>query len=427
MSKEPTTTVFVDKPAPVHAPATDKSHPGAPGWEATPAALVRRRADRPRRRFAPGDDVGQAGGTVMSAMPEAPSLTGPGAPAGPPMTRQAHGLAGGRRRGPSGADRRRLARRLLTIVVLAVCVITVLLAVPDLRPVAGEIADMNPALVAAAIALELASCLSFVVIFRRFFGPVPKSAAREMAWSQMGSGALLPGGGVGSLAIGAWLLHLAGMSAQQIVRRSSGLFFLTSAINVFTLAAAGLLLLLGITDGPHDILRAGLPVIAVLAAIIFVLWLPSLARRVSRNHSKAAWLEDIGIGIPAARDALTQPNWRLLGAVGYLLFDIAVLWTTFAAVGPVPPLAPLIVAYLVGYLANAIPVPGGIGVLDSGLVGALALYGLPVTHAAAAVLVYHAIAFWIPTLGGTLAYARLRPRLAITGDEVDRGGRVTVE
>ena len=53
-----------------------------------------------------------------------------------------------------------------------------------------------------------------------------------MAWSQMGSGALLPGGGVGSLAVGGWLLHLAGMSARQIVRRSSGLFFLTSAINV---------------------------------------------------------------------------------------------------------------------------------------------------------------------------------------------------
>jgi uncharacterized membrane protein YbhN (UPF0104 family) len=30
------------------------------------------------------------------------------------------------------------------------------------------------------------------------------------------------------------------------------------------------------------------------------------------------------------------------------------------------------------------------------------------------VLVYHAIAFWIPSLGGMLAYTRLRPRLAST-------------
>src|SRR6202023_2403052 len=96
----------------------------------------------------------------------------------------------------------------------------------------GEIADLNPALVAAALGLELASCLSFVVIFRLFFGPVPTTIAREMAWSQMGSGALLPGGGVGSLAVGGWLLHLAGMPAGRIVRTSSGLFFLPSAVNV---------------------------------------------------------------------------------------------------------------------------------------------------------------------------------------------------
>jgi uncharacterized membrane protein YbhN (UPF0104 family) len=316
-------------------------------------------------------------------------------------------------------DRNDLRRRLLTAVVLGVCVATVLLAVPDLRPVAREIADMNAALVATALALELASCLSFVIIFRHFFRPLPTPEAHELAWAEMGSGALLPGGGVGSLAVGGWLLHLAGMPTRQIVQRSSGLFFLTSAINVFTLAAAGLLLLVGIADGPHDVLRAGAPVIVAVAASAVVLGLPRLTRRISGEHPRAAWLDDIGSGIPDARNALARPSWRLLGALGYLLFDIAALWTTFAAVGPLPPLAPLVVAYLAGYLANLIPIPGGIGVLDAGLVGALALYGLPVTHAAAAVLVYHAIAFWVPTLGGTLAYARLRPRLAPKAEETE--------
>jgi uncharacterized membrane protein YbhN (UPF0104 family) len=201
------------------------------------------------------------------------------------------------------------------------------------------------------------------------------------------------------------------MPTRQIVQRSSGLFFLTSAINVLTLAATGLLLSLGIADGPHDLLRAGLPVIAALGASAVVLDLPRVTRRVAGKHPPPAWLDDVGSGIPAARQALVRPSWRLLGALGYLLFDISVLWTTFAAVGPLPPLAPLVVAYLVGYLANAIPIPGGIGILDAGLVGALALYGLPVTHAAAAVLVYHAVAFWIPTLGGSLGYVRLRRRL----------------
>jgi uncharacterized membrane protein YbhN (UPF0104 family) len=307
-----------------------------------------------------------------------------------------------------------LRRRLLTVVVLGICVGAVVVAVPDLRPVVREIAAINPALVATAIALELASCLSFVVIFRRFFEPIPAPVAREMAWSQMGSGALLPGGGVGSLAVGGWLLHLAGMPTRQILQRSSGLFFLTSAINVFVLAAGGLVLLMGIGGGPHDLLRTGLPVAAAVAAVIVVLGLPRVMRRVAGRLPAPAWLEDIGTGIPAARNALLRPNWRLLGALGYLLFDIAVLWTTLAAVGPAPPVAALAVAYLAGYLPNVLPIPGGIGILDAGLVGALGLYGMPLTHAAAAVLVYHAIAFWIPSLGGMLAYTRLRPRLAST-------------
>jgi uncharacterized membrane protein YbhN (UPF0104 family) len=283
--------------------------------------------------------------------------------------------------------------------------------VPDLRPVGREIEEINPALVAAAIALELASCGSFVVIFRLFFRPIPAPLAREMAWSQMGSGALLPGGGVGSLAVGGWLLHLAGLPTRQILRRSSGLFFLTSAINVIVLGAGGLVLLTGIGGGAHDVLRSGLPVAVAVAAVIVVLSLPRVMGRVSGRLPALAWLEDIGTGIPAARDALLRPDWRLLGALGYLLFDIAVLWTTLAAVGPAPPVAALAVAYLAGYLPNVLPIPGGVGILDAGLVGALGLYGLPLAHAAAAVLVYHAVAFWIPTLGGMLAYTRLRPRL----------------
>ncbi|MDQ6835483.1 MAG: flippase-like domain-containing protein [Actinomycetota bacterium] len=307
---------------------------------------------------------------------------------------------------------RRGLRRLLTVLVLAICTGTVLLAVPDLRPVVREIAEMNPALVVAAVALELASCLSFVVIFRLFFRPVPSAMAREMAWAQMGSGALLPGGGVGSLAAGGWLLHLAGMPTSQILRRSSGLFFLTSAINVIALGVGGLFLLLGIGGGPHDVLRAGVPAGAAAAVLVVVVALARGTRHVSGRRLGAAWLDDIGAGIPAARDALLRPSWRLLGAVGYLLFDIAVLWTTLAAVGPAAPVASLVVAYLAGYLLNVLPIPGGVGVLDAGLVGALAAYGLPLSQAAAAVLIYHAVAFWIPALGGMLAYARLRPRLA---------------
>jgi uncharacterized membrane protein YbhN (UPF0104 family) len=70
------------------------------------------------------------------------------------------------------------------------------------------------------------------------------------------------------------------------------------------------------------------------------------------------------------------------------------------------------VAYFIGYLATMIPMPAGLGVLDSGLAGALVLYGFSPTASVGAVLVYHAISIWVPGLGGLLAWLPARARAA---------------
>ena len=82
----------------------------------------------------------------------------------------------------------------------------------------------------------------------------------------------------------------------------------------------------------------------------------------------------------------------------FLLCDIAVLWLAIHALGYDVPAAPLLLAYLIGYLANAVPIPGGIGVLDGGLAGALLLYHVPAPAALGGVLLYHALALWIPAI-----------------------------
>jgi uncharacterized protein (TIRG00374 family) len=105
---------------------------------------------------------------------------------------------------------------------------------------------------------------------------------------------------------------------------------------------------------------------------------------------------------------LLSRDWRLLGAVGFLWFDIGVLAACFAATGHTPPLAVIVLAYQIGYLANLIPIPGGIGVLDGSMVGMFVLYGVDATRATAATVVYHAIALWIPAMWGTTAYVILR-------------------
>ena len=106
----------------------------------------------------------------------------------------------------------------------------------------------------------------------------------------------------------------------------------------------------------------------------------------------------------ARRDPEDQrPANRALSRWPYLGFDIAVLGVALIAVGDPISIPALLLAYNIGYIANAIPIPGGIGALDAGLTGALVLYGATTTHAVAAVLIYHTIALWIPGAGGLLA------------------------
>jgi uncharacterized membrane protein YbhN (UPF0104 family) len=294
-------------------------------------------------------------------------------------------------------------------VVLATATVTLLLAVPPLRAVAHQISRMSLGWIAAAVVLEIVSCAAYVVIFRFFFATVPTRLARQLAWTEEASGALLPTGGLGALAIGGWLLRQTGMSTRRIVESSSALFFLTSAMNVAALVAGGVMLSSDAFGGHDTLILASAPIALGVGSTCAALAIPVVVRR-ARHGRWPRWLVSVSAGIEAARHSLVAPNWRMLGAVGYLGFDIAALGALFAATGHPVPIDALVLGYLIGYLANVLPVPGGFGVLEAGLAGMLILYGAPATQAAAAVVVYHAIAFWIPSLGGVIGYASLRRR-----------------
>jgi uncharacterized membrane protein YbhN (UPF0104 family) len=96
------------------------------------------------------------------------------------------------------------------------------------------------------------------------------------------------------------------------------------------------------------------------------------------------------------------------GAIGYWLFDNAVLWATFHAFGADVDVSVVLLGYLVGQLGGLLPIPGGIGGIDGGLFGMLVAFGAPAAATAAAVLAYRVILFWIPLLGGAVAFVALR-------------------
>jgi hypothetical protein len=110
----------------------------------------------------------------------------------------------------------------------------------------------------------------------------------------------------------------------------------------------------------------------------------------------------------------------LLGALAWWGFDIATLWACFHAFGYKPHTGVVVMAYFVGWIGNTLPLPGGIGGVEGGLIGAFTAFGVSVDGAVVAVLAYRAFSFWLPTIPGAIAYFQLRHTVRAwdTGDGI---------
>jgi uncharacterized membrane protein YbhN (UPF0104 family) len=306
--------------------------------------------------------------------------------------------------------RRSLRNGFITLTLGLALALGLLLAVPGLKGVATTVSNMKPQWVVVAVALEVLSCASYVLAFLQVFERAPVRVGARVALTEEAFGAAVSLGGVGSLAVGGWLMVERGAPAGRIAERSAVLFLYTSAINVVTLILAGLGLFLGL-PGPSNPLLSIVPAAVGALVLVLFLLLPRYVDRVLRRIGPGrlhTFLTETAASVRDTRRLVFHPDWRIVGAIGYLWFDIAVLFACFAAAGQVPPLAPVVLAYQIGYLSNFIPVPGGIGVLDGSMIGMLVLYGVGGTVATAATLVYHAISLWVPAVWGTIAFILLQ-------------------
>jgi uncharacterized membrane protein YbhN (UPF0104 family) len=131
------------------------------------------------------------------------------------------------------------------------------------------------------------------------------------------------------------------------------------------------------------------------------------------GHGPRRWLAfaaaALGDGVREAGRVLRRHDWRVIaGSLGYWAFDNAVLWACFRAFGESPAITLVLMGYLIGQLGGLLPIPGGVGGIEGGLIGTLIVYGLPAAATAAAVLAYRVILFWLPLVLGLAAFTALR-------------------
>lgn len=321
---------------------------------------------------------------------------------------------------PSDVSSHRLRRGLVRLGGLVAIVVVVVTLGPGLGELRSRFAHAEPIWIAIACAFEVLSVLAYVPAFRAVF-------CMRMSWAtsykigvaEEGAGSLFPLGGAGSLALGVWALRRGGMPADEIARKTVAFFLLTSAVPVAMLLLLGAGLATRVLPGGGGLLLTVVPAVVAAAAIAATLALRGFARRVgariSRPGGGSRWvrlapaLSATTDGIDEALHQLRQANPLLLvGLVGFLVFDQLAFWASFRAVGASPELALIWMAYLIGQLGNWLPVPGGIGGVELGLVGVLVLYGLPALTATAAVLLYRVIELWIPAVLGIAAFVQLR-------------------
>jgi uncharacterized membrane protein YbhN (UPF0104 family) len=320
-------------------------------------------------------------------------------------------------------SRRQGRRRLAEIFVFAALIVGAVVTLPGLGDVRDRLAGADLPLIVAIAVVEVGSCLAFVAAFRGTFSRhLGWRFSYEVGMSEQAANVLLPTGGAGGLALGAWALRRIGMPAERIGRRTVAFFIVTSSINFFAVIIAGVGLALGVLPGEAALGLALIPAVGAAAVLTAIVLLPRMLEGGCRKSGRGGRIRDAiaaGRGHLAGgiRDGVSllgsgRPSVTL-GAVGYMGLDVAALALAFAALGGgAPPLGAFVLAYSVGQLGGLVPLPGGVGGTDGGLILAFGLLGTPVAIATAAVIAYRVFQLGVPALLGLAAFAQLRRRLA---------------
>ncbi len=290
--------------------------------------------------------------------------------------------------------------------------------------------------VAASAALQVVYYVVQAAIYQVSFATVlVRSRLRELIpvlFSSIFVNVAVPTGGMSGVAL---FIDNAVRYGQSAARTAAGvLLVLTADFSAFTV-----LLGLGLTYLAlrGEILAYQLTAAAILMAIIgglaiaFILglWKPylllHLLRAVQRAVNKVGgwvrrphlldehWAPTHAMDFSAASAAIAENPLRLSGALGVAmvghLVNLASVYVLFLAFGGPVSLGTLVAGYAMGNLFWIVSItPQGVGVVEGVMALVYSSLGVPLATAAAVVLVYRGLGFWLPLAVGFVLIRRLR-------------------
>jgi uncharacterized protein (TIRG00374 family) len=308
-------------------------------------------------------------------------------------------------------------------LLLAITGVSLYLLAPALLEVFGafdELDDISPLWFVAMIGLQVGSsacmwAIQKIAVRAEHWGPVITSQLASNSF-----GRVVPGGVAAAGAMQYAMLARGGVPAAAA---ASGMT--ASSLLVFgTLLALPLLavpaIVTGVAVDPRlaRAAEAGAVVFVAMIAlgVACVIWdrpLEVIGRAAQTVRNRLMRNREPLTGLPQKlleeRNTVVQVlgnKWwqALLAAAGRWVLDYLTLIAALYALGATPRASLVLLAFCAAQLLGTMPLtPGGLGFVEAGLTGTLALAGVGGGAAVVATLAYRLVSFWLPIPAGAVA------------------------
>jgi len=269
------------------------------------------------------------------------------------------------------------------------------------------------------VVLELAACAAYALLFHDVFShrayTIGYIRAAQIGVGELGAFAVVPTG-AGGPALRIWALMRGGMPFRIVMTRT---VVHAAVLNLPYVGAAILLgtsVALGLGPGKAPLAVALAPLGIVIAGVSIAAGATLFASK-RTDEPQAGWrrvgrdvLQAIPAGVRELPARLRHPS-LVLEATGYWAADCCVLIAAFHAAHGSAPVAVIVLAYMLGQLGNALPLPGGVGGIEPIMLGVLTASGVSVGLGAAAIVLYRFVSLGIQAGAGAIAVATLVPAL----------------